>query len=136
MKNRSHFQSGSGVYTCKSCNKRTRETGEGESDLGLCKKCYVEAGFENEHSDTGGDHNGEGSMPQWCPTCREEAEDMAFKPCVTPATDAARAIEKEFGTAEKAYAYVQRLVTSVRTVEERAYYAGVLRVWDARWEDM
>jgi len=40
-----------GVYTCDFCGKRTRETGEGESDLGICRFCYLEAGLINELSD-------------------------------------------------------------------------------------
>ena len=39
------------TYICGCCNKRTRETGWGESDLKLCIKCYCEGGLENEHSD-------------------------------------------------------------------------------------
>jgi len=42
------------VYTCGNCKKRTRETGYGESSCQLCKRCYEEAGYENEHSDNGG----------------------------------------------------------------------------------
>ena len=41
----------SGVYTCDFCGKRTRETGEGESDLGICRFCYLEAGLSNALSD-------------------------------------------------------------------------------------
>ena len=43
------------VYTCDDCGKATRETGYGESGVGLCKACYVWAGFENEHDDQGHD---------------------------------------------------------------------------------
>ena len=41
------------VYTCFNCKRRTRETGDGESTCQLCKRCYEEAGYENEHSDKG-----------------------------------------------------------------------------------
>jgi ribosome-binding protein aMBF1 (putative translation factor) len=40
-----------GVYTCDFCGKRTRETGHGESDLGICADCYLKAGDENAVSD-------------------------------------------------------------------------------------
>ncbi len=74
------------TYICGCCNKNTRETGYGESDLQLCKKCYVEGGLENEHSDNGGAHenvevkNGiayENDVA--CPTCVAEVE-AAAKP--------------------------------------------------------
>lgn len=55
------------TYICDNCGKRTRETGQSESGVGLCAKCYEEAGLENEHSDYG--------HPEYieqCPTCREE----------------------------------------------------------------
>ena len=62
------------VYTCFVCKKRTRETGDGESSCQLCKRCYEEAGYENEHSDNGG-HDFYSSKEQQeyakahCPTC-------------------------------------------------------------------
>lgn len=40
-----------GVYKCDFCHKDTRETGEGESDLGLCADCYAKAGDCNSVSD-------------------------------------------------------------------------------------
>jgi hypothetical protein len=56
-----------GVYTCSNCGKRTRETGQSESGVGLCAHCFEEAGLENEHSDYG--------HPVYnpkCPVCRDE----------------------------------------------------------------
>ena len=49
----SRFQGGlSGTtYICGLCGKRTRETGFGESSCDLCKRCYIQAGNENEHLD-------------------------------------------------------------------------------------
>ena len=44
-----------GVYTCRSCGKKTRETGEGESGCELCLYCFEESGWENHHSDNGHD---------------------------------------------------------------------------------
>lgn len=67
------FARGGSVYTCDSCGKRTRDTGRGETEGSTCAACYEEAGWENEHSDTRGDHNGEGPSPEECPTCRKEA---------------------------------------------------------------
>ena len=71
----SRFQGGfqGTVYTCFVCKRRTRETGDGESSCQLCKRCYEEAGYENQHSDTGG-HDGYGEAEKayaaaHCPTC-------------------------------------------------------------------
>ena len=49
----SRFQRGSAVYTCDSCGKRTRETGNSESYCGMCAKCYDDGGIENGHTDNG-----------------------------------------------------------------------------------
>lgn len=57
MKRKSRFTRGSGCYTCRACGKRTRETGEGESSIELCIRCYDDAGLENNHSDGGHDDN-------------------------------------------------------------------------------
>jgi ribosome-binding protein aMBF1 (putative translation factor) len=46
----SRFQRGSGCYTCKSCGKKTRKTGDG-AELGLCNRCYEMAGDENAVAD-------------------------------------------------------------------------------------
>jgi hypothetical protein len=53
---RSKFAVGVGVYTCRDCGKQTRETGEGESDLEMCKLCFLKAGWENTLSDEGFQH--------------------------------------------------------------------------------
>lgn len=45
-----HFNARS-TYKCTSCNKMTRETGQGESDLGLCVYCLKEAWLENDVQD-------------------------------------------------------------------------------------
>lgn len=63
------FARGSGCYDCRVCKKKTRETGEGESKVGLCRKCYDDAGFELDHMD--GNHETE-KWPAECPTCRRE----------------------------------------------------------------
>jgi len=47
----SRFQKGSGVYKCNWCGKRTRETGEGESLVGICRHCWDEVGWENYIAD-------------------------------------------------------------------------------------
>lgn len=49
----SRFKKGSGVYICAMCGKRTRDTGNGEGQTGLCKKCYDAAEEENYESDYG-----------------------------------------------------------------------------------
>jgi hypothetical protein len=64
-----HFQNNrGGVYVCKACGKRTRETGECESGVELCRDCYEDAGYENEHQD--GYHDDEPNPS--CPWCRQE----------------------------------------------------------------
>ncbi len=45
------FKRGSGAYFCAACKRLTRETGEGESGVGLCVHCYEVAGIENEIED-------------------------------------------------------------------------------------
>jgi len=64
---KARFERGSGCYKCRVCGKRTRETGEGESSIELCRRCYDEAGLENDHSD-----NGHFTLDEGCPTCRAE----------------------------------------------------------------
>ena len=51
----SKFQRGQSTYTCQACEKLTRDTGYGEAGCSICKKCYVQGGLENEHSDYGHD---------------------------------------------------------------------------------
>lgn len=51
MRNNARFQRGSAVYTCAVCKKQTRETGDGESSTGLCRRCFDMAGRENEIAD-------------------------------------------------------------------------------------
>ena len=63
----SKFKKGSGAYRCCECGKLTRETGNGESQFGLCLNCKNEAELENEHSDGGHEIYHED-----CPICREE----------------------------------------------------------------
>lgn len=52
IKNRKHFQLGSGVFTCVSCGVRTRLVSDG-GDSNVCEDCYELAGLENGTSDTG-----------------------------------------------------------------------------------
>jgi hypothetical protein len=49
MRDNRRFQSGSSVYKCEGCGNMTRETGECESGVGLCKQCYYEAGTSVAH---------------------------------------------------------------------------------------
>jgi len=44
------------MYHCEECGKLTRETGEGESNVGMCRRCYEQAEWNNYVSD-GGDIN-------------------------------------------------------------------------------
>lgn len=45
------FEKGSSTYICEDCGKRTRDTGIGEKEVGLCKKCYEEAEKYNAYVD-------------------------------------------------------------------------------------
>jgi hypothetical protein len=84
----SKFQGGmkGAVYKCGYCGKMTRETGDGESSVGMCAKCYEEGGLENEHSDNDGQHvigykDGKyiyGKHPR-CPSCRENIGKFGVK---------------------------------------------------------
>lgn len=65
---KARFQRGSGAYKCRCCGKTTRETGNGESSVQLCKQCYYEGGLENEHSD--GYHDDAPHVD--CPICKRE----------------------------------------------------------------
>src|SRR5512146_1100485 len=42
-----------GTITCGQCGAATRETGEGEGDLQLCKPCIYQAYAENAEADYG-----------------------------------------------------------------------------------
>lgn len=66
------FKPGSGCYTCRSCGKQTRETGEGESDIGLCRACQEEADWENIHSDQA--HDQPGNADPNCPICNKQKD--------------------------------------------------------------
>ena len=52
MRNRSHFQRGRSTFTCKICQRRTRDTGQSE-DSGLCFECWELAGYDNHVNDNG-----------------------------------------------------------------------------------
>ena len=64
------FKRGTGCYTCKSCGKRTRETGEGESSCEMCRRCYDIGGYENSLSD-GGHPDAWGNLFDGCKTTDE-----------------------------------------------------------------
>jgi len=52
--NNSHFQRGSGSYTCRSCGRKTRATGRGDNEnIRLCAECYDLMGMDNHCNDTG-----------------------------------------------------------------------------------
>lgn len=81
----SHFRKGSGIYTCESCGKRTRETGGSESFCGLCAACYDYAGWENSHSDDGHENTewGTGPNPN-CPICQGKPDPAREAPSGEP----------------------------------------------------
>lgn len=50
----SRFQKGSGMYACRSCDRNTRSTGNGDNEgVQLCEQCYTLAGEENHLADNG-----------------------------------------------------------------------------------
>lgn len=57
------------TYECRCCGKRTRETGEGESGVQLCARCYMIAGIENAHADGYHRVDRDGPDPD-CPICQ------------------------------------------------------------------
>lgn len=59
------------TYPCRICGKVTRETGEGESAIKLCRRDYLLSGLENTHSDCG--HPGPLAD---CPECRDYLNDI------------------------------------------------------------
>lgn len=80
---------GRSTYNCNICGKLTRNTGD-EGGVDLCRKCYDEAGLENEHSD-----HGHKKPIKGCPTCglEKDAREMkltAAKATVTPAVYGAK----------------------------------------------
>ena len=54
MRTANRFAKGTGLYTCRCCKRRTRDTGRGDNEgVGLCAECYDLAGEENHLSDNG-----------------------------------------------------------------------------------
>lgn len=68
------FQKNSGVYTCISCGKKTRDTGNDETSCQLCKKCYVIGSIENHHNDNG--HTG--SIKD-CDDCQKKLFNLLYR---------------------------------------------------------
>ena len=59
------FRRGTGCYTCRSCGKKTRETGSSESFAELCLTCFDYFSWENTHND---ESHAETPDPD-CPIC-------------------------------------------------------------------
>lgn len=52
------FTRGSGVFECRCCHRKTRDTGRGDNEsVRLCADCYDLAGEENSLSDTDDFHS-------------------------------------------------------------------------------
>ena len=52
MRQANRITKGSGVYTCRSCGRKTRATGRGDNEnVRLCVECYELAGIENAFLD-------------------------------------------------------------------------------------
>jgi hypothetical protein len=49
----SHFQRGSGCFDCRSCGRRTRDTGVQSIGAKVCTDCYELAGMDNACNDNG-----------------------------------------------------------------------------------
>jgi len=73
------FRKGSAVYSCRICQKRTRETGGSESFVGLCADCYELAGWENTHDDDDHENNPEEDCPLCETTPKKTEKKMATK---------------------------------------------------------
>lgn len=63
-----------GLYVCRCCGRRTRETGHGEESCELCAPCYELGGLENQHSDECAD----GHILD-CARCGDEARHLIAK---------------------------------------------------------
>lgn len=68
----SYFGRGTGIFTCRVCGKRTRQTGNGDNEyVQLCVACYDYAGWENTHSDNGHDDlDCTDEQKKDCPICK------------------------------------------------------------------
>jgi hypothetical protein len=80
----SRFQKGHGLYgrsggcyTCGGCHKRTRETGEGESNHGLCKSCLRKSYRDNHHWDSSPETH-PSPDPSKCETCKADGYTDAY----------------------------------------------------------
>lgn len=49
MRNRSHFQRGSGVFTCDACGRRARVVDQSNDQI--CQQCWDLAGLDNSVND-------------------------------------------------------------------------------------
>jgi hypothetical protein len=48
----SHFKRGSGVFTCRHCKRRTRDTDGDNGSVELCADCHQGCMYENGGNDT------------------------------------------------------------------------------------
>lgn len=53
MARNSHFQRGTACFTCNSCGRKSRHTGEQAIGVDLCPQCYDLGGFYNAYQDGG-----------------------------------------------------------------------------------
>ena len=68
----SKFQTRRPTYICHMCKNETRETGEGESVVDLCKKCFIQAQTQNEHYDYGLDYPERHNTEEYhCDDCKK-----------------------------------------------------------------
>jgi hypothetical protein len=58
------------LVDCIVCGARRAAAADGDTSTELCATCFDEAGLENEHADTDGEHHGRAPVAG-CPICRD-----------------------------------------------------------------
>lgn len=77
MNKANRFAKGSGVYTCRSCDRKTRATGRGDNeDIRLCVECYELAGIENAFLDGEGNDDLLRLARGYLDACRRKGGDV------------------------------------------------------------
>jgi hypothetical protein len=111
---------------CHCCGKRTTENaGEGTE---LCRVCFESAGMENQHSDSNGEHYGNGPQAD-CPYClglgcMHEAKAVKPKAAILTVKEHEAAVDEKAAEALKPTAKVKVKVTKVPAAEAARLLAG------------
>lgn len=69
------FAQGSGVFTCRCCNRQTRATNRDHASTGNCAICFELAGIENAFSDYGAEE----AYADYGAAARQYLTDLAAK---------------------------------------------------------